>query len=248
MTDRRLIDAFRYSRYNEIIRLINSNVKLYDDTEIISDEHVIFFMTADLNIIKLLFAKGYPLHLRNINNQTIHTVAIKKCKIDLLRIISYVDDKIDYIMTGCNEHKNISPLHYLIIKLKEIIGNGWFAKEVKRYEMIKFLLSEGHPIDSVDNKNRTSLHYLFCKGGFIFINKHIFDLLELLLCHGANPLIRDAYGYKPSDYIPNRLIMKDMFHLLFNEEKKKTTLFDMFLSFLDDKEDDRRKRKIQRIK
>lgn len=78
--------------------------------------------------------------------------------------------------------------------------------------------------------------------------KAIRVMIKLLLNYGANPLLRDTYGYgqKPSDYIKRTYVNRKEFTILFNAEKKRITLFELMLPICDD--DLEPKRKIQRIK
>jgi len=162
------------------------------------------------------------------------------------------DQKVDAVITGLNEYRNVSPIHYMIIQAKDFryIARG-DRSLVYIKERIKFLLSNGHPIDALDRKNRTPLHYVLSKQGRSFTSSIVYKkMIKFLLNNGANPLLKDSYGYgqKPSDYIKKRAINEPYFMNLFNAEKKKITLFELMLEVENINDDSKSKYKRQRIK
>lgn len=250
MPDKRLLKAVKRDDCEAVDRIINDfGISMYNESDpIISDDHLIFNVDSS-EMFELLLKNGYPLHFRSIKNKTEYTIIIENYWYNRLEIIIKYGQKIDAVMTGLNEYRNITPLHYMMVQCKEMAsyqyGTSIWHNILKT---TTFLLTHGHPVDVLDRKNRTPLHYIFCKYTGYTCMKAIRAMMELLLNHGANPLLRDTYGYgqKPSDYIKRRCVNRKEFTILFNAEKKRITLFELMLPMCDD--DLEPKRKIQRIK
>lgn len=248
MVDKRLLKAVKRDDCEAVDQIINDfGIPLYNESDpVISDDHLIFHVRS-FEMFELLLKNGYPLHFRNIKCETIYTIELQKLDINYIECLLKHGQKVDAVMTGLNEYRNISPLHYMIIKSKK---NSYMWINIPY--IINLLISNHHPINALDRKNRTPLHYISSKrtssDGYPLTDKKYIKLTKLLLRHGANPLLRDSWGYgqKPSDYIKKQHRSNDKFNDLFNAEKKKITLFELVLTEYDD--DFEPKRKIQRIK
>lgn len=239
MPDKRLLRAVKRNDCEDVEQIFHDfGIPLYDESDpIISDDHLIFNFNS-YQMFELLIKNGYPLHFRSTNNTTIYTIMLDTLALKQIECLLKHGQKVDSVITGLNEYRNISPLHYMIIKLKNMSHSVRPSEWIHIKQIIKLLISNGHPIDALDRKNRTPLHYLFSKRGKSAYMSNLigFKVIKLLLKCGANPLLKDTYGYgqKPSDYIRKKSNHKSHFTPLFNAEKKKITLFELVLQDMDD--------------
>src|SRR5690242_18288450 len=109
-----LLDIVQERRgINELDDMINRGVELYDKDNIISDEHI-SFKIRNVGIMEILLRNGYPLHLKNIRLETLYTYCIRAHGPQMIKCLLRNGQRIDEYMTGPNENKRLSALHFTI--------------------------------------------------------------------------------------------------------------------------------------
>lgn len=256
MTFEDLSQAVKLGNIERINNLIDNGAPLFNtDQNIWSDNHLIF-KTPTTDIIEVLLQHNYPLNVRNTNGSTIYTVLMSYCvyypsraDISSIKLLFDYGQKIDDIITGFKENSLQTPLHHVVRYIRSYKYKT--SSSNRMFEIMDFLLKNGHPVNCMDHKKRTPLHYLFYKWKKLHYRNSrnsAYHAMIILLQNGADPLIKDDYGYKASQYIRAIPSEYSKFQVLFDVEKKHVTLFQKLLPIINDLIDiPKRKRKYQRI-